>query len=478
MSPSLASSSARRASFDARVFFAAGSRYSAPMRALLLAILVAAAPAVAAASSPPTSFPWERKLTTLDNGVRVVVVKTPATGMFALYGVVGVGSRDEVESGHSGFAHFFEHMMFKGTKSTPGDKRTALLGKLGVDESGYTTDDFTTFHLAGPSAALPQIIALEGDRYQHLDIEEDAVKTECRAVLGEYNKNFSNPDEKAFETLSDLAFDRHTYKHTTMGFLADIERMPGETAYARQFFKRFYTPDDLLLIVVGDVDEAAVVELVKQHFGGWKGKRAKVDIGDEAALAKERRKAVAWDNPTLERLHVGWRVPSSVRDQQAAALSALLSGYLFSDAAGLTKQLVLEEQLAENVSSGYSPHKDAALFPVSARIKEGTSPELVLDRIQAALDNTAAGTIDERTFSAVKSNARYSLLMGLVDADSIAGTLAWYAGPYMDAGAIDRVLDEMNRATPADLAAFVKAHFGKDQRVVVTLKHQPKGGAK
>ena len=451
------------------------------MRALVMTLLVAASPALAAASSPSSVFPWERPLVTLDNGLRVVVVTTPAKGTFALYGVVGVGSRDEVEPGHSGFAHFFEHMMFKGTTTTPADARTALLGRLGVDESGYTTDDFTTYHLAGPTAALAQIIALEGDRYQHLSIEEDQVKTESRAVLGEYNKDAAKPDEKAFEVLSNLAFDKHTYKHTTIGFLADIERMPRETAYARSFFRRFYTPDNLLLIVVGDVDQASVVQQIKQAFGGWTGKRATTTIKDEPALTTERKTAVPWGSPTLERLHVGWRVPSTVRDVKAAALTGLVAGYFFSDAAALTKRVVLEEQLAEELSTGYALHRDAALFPVVARLKEGAAPDVVLERIQAALDRAAAGEVDQRAFDAVKSHLRYSLIMNLTDADSIAGTLAWYSGPSMDVTTIDRVLDEMARTTPADLSAFVKAHFGRDRRAVVTLKYVPAakvGGAK
>ncbi|MCC7070436.1 MAG: insulinase family protein [Deltaproteobacteria bacterium] len=450
------------------------------MRALVLALLVAAGPVSAATPSPPSVFPWERHSTTLDNGLRVVVVKTAAKGSFALYGVVGVGSRDEVEAGHSGFAHFFEHMMFKGTKSTPAPARTALLGRLGVDESGYTTDDFTTYHLAGPSDALPQIIALEGDRYQHLSIEEALVKVESRAVLGEYNKDAAKPDEKAFEVLSDLAFDKHTYKHTTIGLLADIERMPNETAYARSFFQRFYTPDNLLLVVVGDVDPSSVVQQVTRAFGGWKGKRAATTTKDEPALTKERRKAVPWGSPTLERLHVGWRVPSTVRDLKAAALTGLVAGYFFSGAAALNKRVVLDEQLAEELRAGYALHKDAALFPVVARLREGASVDVVLERIQSALDRVAAGDVDQRAFDAVKSNLRYGVLMNLTDADSVAGTLAWYSGPSMDVSTIDRVLDETARTTPADLSAFVKAHFGREQRAVVTLKHTPgtSGGAK
>ena len=116
------------------------------MHALLSLAIAAITPAPAAS----TAFPYEMHETRLDNGLRVVVIPSDTRGMFALYGVVGTGSRDEVEAGHSGFAHFFEHMMFRGTKKWPDDKRVALLASLGVDESGYTTDDFTVFHLQGP----------------------------------------------------------------------------------------------------------------------------------------------------------------------------------------------------------------------------------------------------------------------------------------------------------------------------------------
>jgi zinc protease len=449
------------------------------MRALLffssLCLLATSAQAsqVLARPQPSSAFPYKMVETRLENGLRLVVIPTEPRGMFALYGVVGTGSRDEVEPGYSGFAHFFEHMMFRGTKRFPSAARTGLLASLGVDESGYTTDDFTTYHLQGPKEALEKILELEGDRYQNLEYSEDDFKTESRAVLGEYNKNHANPDRKAYEVLSDLAFDKHTYKHTTMGFLADIERMPNEIEYARKFFKRFYTPDNLLLLVVGDVDPEQVAAQVKQHFGGWKGKRARTTLADEPPLSRERKKAVAWDNPTLERLHVGWRVPSGVRDPRAGALALLLKGYLFSDSSGLTKQVVLEEQLAENITAWFDIHKDAALFPVNARIKEGKTPELVLARIQTALDELAKGKVDAGRFDAVRSNLRYSLLMGLTSADSVAGTVAWLAGPSMDPYAIDTLLAAAAAVTPDDLVKFTKQYFGAERRAVVTLKHEP-----
>ncbi len=393
--------------------------------------------------------------------------------MFALYEIVGTGSRDEVEPGRSGFAHFFEHIMFKGTTKVPADARVALLASLGVDESGFTTDDFTGYSLVGPSEALPRILELEADRYQNLTYGEDVFRVESRAVLGEYNKNFSNPDNKAEEALFDLAFDKHTYKHTTMGFLKDIEAMPEGYAYARTFFQRFYTPDNVVLVVVGDVDAPAVHAAVAAAFSAWRGRRARTDLPDEAPLAAERRKMIGWANPTQDRLHVGWRVPSAVDDPKNAALGLLLQGYVFGPSSALTRRVVLEEQLAESVDGAWSPHKDASLFPVSATIKEGGRPDDVLERIQAQLDDVAAGRIDPRRFDDVRSHLRYGVLMGLTSPESIAVTLVLASGPSLDTGALDASSAAMAGLTPADLQAFARAYFGRNQRAVVVLHHDP-----
>ena len=432
-------------------------------------------------SSAAPAFPYDRSEVRLDNGLRVVVVPTDHSGFFALYELVGTGSRDEVEPGHSGFAHFFEHIMFRGTRAFPADQRVALLASLGVDESGYTTDDFTSYSLIGPKEGLKKIFELEADRYTSLEYSEDDFKTESRAVLGEYNKNFANPDEKAFEVLSDLAFDQHTYKHTTMGFLKDIQNMSKKYKYSREFFQKFYTPDNVMLLVVGDVEVAAVQQWAREAFSGWQGKRAKTAVADEPPLTAERRKVIGWENPTEDRLHVGWRVPSSVDDPKQAAVALLLKSYLFSASIDLTKALVLSEQLAESVECGWEWHKDASLFSVAAKIKAGKAVDDVLSRIQQQLDNVSSGKINDRRFADVKSNLRYSLLMSLTSAENIGGTLAWLSGPAMDTSFVDAVYGALVDVGPRDLQEFTKGQFAVQQRAIVILHHEPgtpKAGAR
>src|SRR5262249_8342957 len=203
----------------------------------------------APAATPPASdsgagkaFPFPVTEKTLPNGLRVYVVAYDSPGLVAYYSVVRTGSRNEVEPGKSGFSHFFEHMMFHGTEKYPLDAYNAVIKEMGADSNAFTSDDLTVYHILAGKKALPKIVEIESDRFQHLTYKEPDFQKEARAVLGEYNKNASNPLEKMVETLYDHAFTTQTYKHTTMGFLKDIENMPNEMAYSRQFFDRSDRP--------------------------------------------------------------------------------------------------------------------------------------------------------------------------------------------------------------------------------------------
>jgi zinc protease len=145
---------------------------------------------------------------------------------------VQTGSRNEVEPGHTGFAHLFEHLMFRGTEKYPPEKYEEVLKHAGAASNAFTTDDFTAYHTTFSKEDLEAILMMEADRFQHLKYGEPQFKTESLAVLGEYNKNSADPANKLFEVLQDTAYDRHTYKHTTMGFLKDIQDMPNQYDYS------------------------------------------------------------------------------------------------------------------------------------------------------------------------------------------------------------------------------------------------------
>ena len=173
---------------------------------ILISFLLSAA-LVLAAGPPRKAFPWAYEMRDLPNGLRVVTVPTDFPNVVALYIVVETGSRNEVEPGKTGFAHLFEHMMFRGTKRFPPEKYDQVIKEMGAARNAYTTDDRTVYHTTFSKEDLEKIMEVEADRFQNLSYPESAFRTETLAVLGEYNKNSQSPTRQLFEALHDKAFD-------------------------------------------------------------------------------------------------------------------------------------------------------------------------------------------------------------------------------------------------------------------------------
>jgi len=146
-------------------------------------------PPAGASAGSSLAFPFPVKEKTLPNGLRVYVVAYDSPGLVAYYSVVRTGSRNEIEPGKSGFAHFFEHMMFHGTQKYSLEAYNAQIKQMGADSNAFTSDDLTVYHILAGKEALPKIVELESDRFQHLQYAEPDFQKEARAVLGEYNKN-------------------------------------------------------------------------------------------------------------------------------------------------------------------------------------------------------------------------------------------------------------------------------------------------
>ena len=277
---------------------------------VLLGVLAPSARPGAAAGDV---LPFKATERTLANGLKVIVVPTGFPNLVSIEIPVQVGSRNEVEPGKSGFAHFFEHLMFRGTPTTPPDKYHAIMSAAGARDNASTGNDRTHFYATFAKEHLESLIALYGDMFQHLAYSEADFKTEARAILGEYNKNSADPTEKLFEVQRDRFYQAHTYKHTTMGFISDIENMPNEYAYSKVFFERWYRPQYTTVIVAGDVTPDQVMPLVEKYFGSWKGgAAAPVEIPKEPAPTGPRYAHVPWSSTTLPYVSVGFPGPAFV----------------------------------------------------------------------------------------------------------------------------------------------------------------------
>ncbi len=441
---------------------------------LLLLLLGTALPA--AAQQGPSPFPYPLQVDTLSNGLAVVRVPFNSPGLVAYYTVVRVGSRNEVEPGKTGFAHFFEHMMFKGTKKHPEGERERILGTYGFDDNAFTTDDFTVYHSYGPNAGLEALIEVEADRFRNLEYSEPSFRTEALAVLGEYHKNAARPELRMEEKLGAAAFQKHTYQHTTLGFYDDIKAMPEQYQYSRTFFERWYTPDNSMLFIVGDFDDAKVMAAVREHYGPWaRGKTAPVSIPTEPPQREPRTTHVDWEQPTLPRHVLSWHTPAASLKTQSAAIQAVLVPYLVGPTSPLYKELVLEKQLAESIGSDYYEHRDPHLFTLNATLKREQDRKTVNSALLKAVRDLASNRVDAKRLEAIRSNLRYGLPMGLETAKDVGGTLAWYAGIFGTPDAVSRHYQNISRVTAAQLVEFAKEYLTANNLTVLTLT--PKAAA-
>lgn len=417
-------------------------------------------------------FPFPVSVFELDNGLRVFAVEYDSPGIVAYYTVVRAGSRNEVEPGFSGYAHFFEHMMFRGTERYPTAAYNAVIKRMGADSNAFTTDDWTAYHIVASADALETIIEIESDRFLDLQYSEADFRTEAGAILGEYNLNFSNPVALLRERLFDRAFLFHPYKHTTIGLLADIRDMPNHYDYSLQFYERYYRPNNSFIVVVGDVDPGALERLVERYYADWRPGDFEPQIPVEPPQTRERSASVGWPNPTLPFLMLGYHAPAfSDRTIDMPALD-VLSELLFAETAPLFRKLYLEEQVVDVLSGGAVDHRDAPLFTIIARVTDPARVEYVRDAIIAEIDRLKVEAVDEAVLAATRSHMRYRFQMGLDNPAGVAETLAHYLQLTGDPETVNRVYGLYDAVSPDDVQHVAATYFPATNRTVVTLRQE------
>lgn len=419
-------------------------------------------------------FPYPIRESHLENGLRVISVPFDSPGIIAYYTVVRTGSRNEVEKGLSGFAHFFEHMMFRGTKRYPQEKYEAVKKALGADSNAFTTDDWTCYHMTVPASALATAVEIESDRFQNLEYDEPAFQKEARAVLGEYNKSASSPFLILDETMQDKAYTTHTYKHTTIGFLADVKDMPNQFAYSKTFFDRWYRPENCTIIAAGDVSHEKLLELVKKDYGAWKRGKAGVTIPAEPEQREERTARLTWPVPTLPILYMGFHIPSGdPRNADTAALGALAQA-LFGETSPLYQKLVLDEQKAVMLVASADARRDPALFTVLARVRKAADVADVRELVEKALADAAETSIDRTRLDAIKDHLRYEFAGSLKSADAVALAVGYSIAITDRPDSMNELYAAYDRLTPEDLQRVAKRYFAKTNETVVTLESETK----
>jgi zinc protease len=415
-------------------------------------------------------FPYRAETETLPNGLRVILIPMESPGLIAYYTIVRTGSRDEVEPGKSGFAHFFEHMMFRGTKTYPGPVYDSLVTSIGASANAYTTDDYTAYHLNFAKEDLGLVMTLESDRFQNLWYEKPAFQTEAGAVYGEYKKNITSPYMLLFEKVQDLAYDRHTYKHTTMGVEADIRAMPEGFDYSRSFFDRFYRPDNTVLLIAGDIDTKQTLEMVRRLYGPWKQGHVPPAIVPEPPQEGERAAVVDYPGRTLPILNIGYKGDAFDPANRNYVAAILLGQLAFGESSDLYKELVIREQKVEWISPSIPMNRDVPLFEITSMVKKEDDLQTVRDRVYSTLARFQESLVDSARLNDLKRRQKYSFLMNLDTPNKVAAGLARIVALTGGIDAVDPLYTAFDAITPEDVRTAARTYFVPDRRTVVVLK--------
>jgi zinc protease len=415
-------------------------------------------------------FPYSYRTHTLDNGLKVYLIPLPSDGLVAYYSVVRTGSRDEVEPGHSGFAHFFEHMMFRGTEKYPAAAYDRIMTSIGADANAYTTDDWTCYHISFAKPDVAKVIELEADRFQNLSYPEREFQTEAGAVYGELRKGKTSPMFVLFERIQDTAFDVHTYKHTTIGFENDVAAMPAMYDYSRSFFKRYYRPENVVIVVAGDIDPDTTLRLIESQYGGWKPGYVAPQIPVEPEQTAERHVEVAYEGRSLPILAVSWKGERFDPASRDVAAGMVLEDLLFGETSDLYRSLVLEKHTVQRVRGDFSSGRDAGLWSVIATVANESDIETVRSAIDGAVASLQAHPPDARQLDDLKKRARYQFVMAMDTPDSVAGGLARFIAMTGQVESVDQLFATLAQLRPEDVQHTAQRVLTKERRTVAVLK--------
>ena len=448
--------------------FSNGFRRASAAAAAALTILVA--PGSEAAVRPPK---LEYSMTTLPNGMNVVLLEDHSTPIVHLQMWYHVGSKNE-RPGRTGFAHLFEHMMFKGSKNVEPEGHPSYISSVGGQSNAFTNEDATVFWETVPAQYLPLILWLEADRLASLRIDERVFKTERDVVKEERRMRIENqPYRRLQEIIADQTFTTHPYKHPVIGSMKDLEAASIDDV--REFFQTYYVPNNATAVLVGDFDSKEALGLVTQYLGRVPkaDKPVPRDIPKEPKQTAERRVT----------LHEEWPLPAVViahhitYDGHPDSYPLHIASKILSDgqSSRIYRKLVYEKGLALAAFGGGNIIEDPNLFFAVAIVQPGKTTEETTAALMAELDRLRNEPVSAAELQQAKNQFARDYILGRESIQSKADQLGHAVVIHNDIKTADGEFDIFQGLTAADVQRAARTYFTPENRVVLTIL--PKGAS-
>ena len=446
------------------------------MNRFVAAALIAMAPAQFAAGQAPAApsrvFPFPYDTVELKNGLRAYFIKAGAPGQIAYVSFVRTGSRDEVEAGKSGFAHFFEHMMFRGTEKYPNyDAETT---KMGAFRNASTWPDQTAYYIVANTEYLEKIIDIESDRFMNLQYSEPDFRTEAGAILGEYQQGAREPARWLNEKVRETAFQKHPYRHTTIGFEEDVRAMPDAYEYSTSFYRRFYRPENVVIVIAGDFDVARATSLIEKYYGGWEPGYKAPAIEPEPPQTEPRERTVEYPGRTLPILSINYKAPAWDPSDRTGVALQVLGQVAFGANSEIYRKLVLEERRVQSLFPSFGLSRDPYLVSIQAMVSSPADTAKVEAELMAAVKTFHEVLVDPQQLADTKSAIKYSFLMGMETAQDVAFAAMQ---TIIATGRLEPIEDyfrTLQAVTPEDVRAAARKYLVDSGRTTITMVQEGK----
>ncbi len=425
-----------------------------------------AQPASAPAKAAPTKIaPVKFSDMHLDNGLRVILVEDHYAPVYAIAVSYSVGSKDE-RQGRTGFAHLFEHMMFKGSENVGAGEHFFLIFNYGGNMNGTTNTDRTVYYEVLPKNQLDLGLFLESDRMRSLAITKENLENQRQAVKEERRLGLDNqPYGYSNERLNELTFDNFAYHHSVIGSMDDLDKASVEDVQA--FFKTYYAPNNAAVAIVGDIDSKDTLAKVQKYFGNIprQAPPKPVDL-TEPEMKGERHEAMEDKLARLSQVSINYKIPPA-ENGDAPALSALGSILGGGETSRLYQKLVKEKEVCAGVSAGSAERLGPGSFRITCTVRPGKTLQEAESLISEEVSGIIAAPVTEQELMRVRTSARRSAVSVRESALSRALTLANDASVYNDPNRINTQTDKLMAVSAADLQRVARTYLRNDNKVVM-----------
>jgi len=421
-------------------------------------------PPAAAPALSPANYPVERY--TLENGLTVLLHEDHTVPVVCFWQWYKVGSRNE-RQGITGLSHFFEHMMFNGSKNVPPKEYDRQLESRGAYSNAFTTRDMTAYYEEGGKESFETMLKLDSDRMRELSLLPDMLKSEVEVVREERRFRVDNSVPGLLdEALYSTAFAASPYHWPVVGWMKDLERITRDEMV--DYFRTYYAPNNCVLLLVGDFEPANAKSKLAQYFASIPRQTPPAaPVDSEPDQIGEKRVDVRYPSETVS-IDVGYKAPSVASDDiwTLDILSNILSG---GESSRLHQALVYEQQIALSAGSSFRAGLEPGLFELYAEMKPGHTAEEGEKSLYAEIQRLVSDGPSERELQKARNQAEAGFITALKTNNGAGQTLGYYEHIFGDYKRMFTAIDRYRAVTAADCRRVAQQVFDAKHRTAAIL---------